>query len=130
MLVADISFGDLFWSMLWFFFLFLWIMILVHIFSDLIRDRELSGWGKAAWVLFILFLPFLAVFIYLIARGPSMTERSLQAQQQAEQQFAQYVQNVGGGGNAADQIAQAKTLLDQGAISQAEYDALKAKALA
>jgi ABC-type multidrug transport system fused ATPase/permease subunit len=133
MVVADVSFIDIFWSMLWFFFLFIWIMILVHIFSDLFRDHSLSGWTKTLWVLFLVFLPFLAVLIYLFTRGKGMAERAAARQQQAQDQFEGYVRTVATTGDAtspADQIARAKQLLDAGTIDQAEFDRLKAKALA
>jgi predicted PurR-regulated permease PerM len=134
MVVADVSFIDIFWSMLWFFFLFIWIMILVHILSDLVRDHTLSGGVKTLWVLFLVFLPFLAVLIYLFTRGQGMAERAAARQQQAQDQFEGYVRTVATSGDAtatpAEQIAQAKQLLDAGAIDQAEFDRLKAKALA
>ena len=94
MIVADVSFGDIFWSVLWFFFLFIWLMILFQILSDLFRDHSVSGVQKTLWVLFLVFLPFLAAFVYLIARGKGMTERSAAQQQRAQEQFAGYVQNV------------------------------------
>ena len=132
--VADVSFIDIFWSMLWFFFLFIWIMILVHILSDLFRDHTLSGGAKTLWVLFLVFLPFLAVLIYLFTRGQGMAERAAARQQQAQDQFEGHVRTVATTGDAtatpADQIAQAKQLLDAGTIDQAEFDRLKAKALA
>ena len=134
MIVADVSFIDIFWSMLWFFFLFIWIMILVHILSDLFRDHTLSGGVKTLWVLFLVFLPFLAVLIYLFTRGQGMAERAAARQQQAQDQFEGYVRTVATSGDAtvtpAEQIAQAKQLLDAGAIDQAEFDRLKARALA
>ena len=134
MIVADVSFIDIFWSMLWFFFLFIWIMILVHILSDLFRDHTLSGGTKPLWVLFLVFLPFLAVLIYLFTRGKGMAERAATRQQQAQDQFEGYVRTVASSGDAsappAEQIAQAKQLLDAGTIDQAEFDRLKAKALA
>ncbi len=130
MLVADVSFADIFWSVLWFFFLFLWIMVLVYIFGDLFRDHSLSGGAKTLWVLFLIFLPFLAVFVYLIARGHGMAERSAARQQQAQEQFEGYVRNVASSdASPTDQIARAKELLDAGTIDQAEFDRLKAKAL-
>jgi ABC-type multidrug transport system fused ATPase/permease subunit len=134
MVVADVSFIDIFWSMLWFFFLFIWIVILVHILTDLFRDHTLSGGTKTLWVLFLVFLPFLAVLVYVITRGKGMAERSAARQQQAQEQFEGYVRSVatteGGTAAPADQIAQAKQLLDSGTIDQAEFDRLKAKALA
>ena len=132
MIVADVSFIDIFWSMLWFFFLFIWIVILAHIVGDLFRDHSLSGVTKTLWVLFLVFLPFVAVFVYLIARGHGMAERAAAQQQQAQQQFEGYVRNVAATGESAptEQIAKAKELLDAGAIDQSEFDRLKAKALA
>jgi hypothetical protein len=131
--VADVSFIDIFWSMLWFFFLFIWIVILFHILTDLFRDNTLSGGMKTLWVLFLVFLPFLAVFIYVISRGKGMAERAAARQQQSQEQFEGYVRSVAasdGAATPADQIAQAKQLLDAGTIDQAEFDRLKAKALA
>ena len=133
MIVADVSFIDIFWSMLWFFFLFIWIVILVQILTDLFRDHTLSGGMKTLWVLFLVFLPFLAVLVYVISRGKGMAERAAARQQQAQEQFDGYVRSVAAGdgtANPADQIAQAKQLLDAGTIDQAEFDRLKAKALA
>ena len=134
MIVADVSFADIFWSVLWFFFLFIWIMILVHILSDLFRDHSLSGGAKALWVLFLVFLPFVAVLVYLFTRGKGMAERAAARQQQAQDQFEGYVRSVAAPGAAAasptEQIAQAKQLLEAGTIDQAEFDRLKAKALA
>jgi ABC-type multidrug transport system fused ATPase/permease subunit len=131
MVLADVSFGDIFWSVLWFFFLFIWIMILFQIFGDLFRDHSLSGVAKALWVLFLVFLPFLAVFVYLIARGHGMAERAAARQQRAQQQFDGYVREVAATGDASppEQIARAKELLDAGTIDQSEFDRLKAKAL-
>jgi hypothetical protein len=131
--VADVSFIDIFWSMLWFFFLFIWIVILFHVLTDLFRDHTLSGGTKTLWVLFLVFLPFLAVLVYVITRGKGMAERAAARQQQAQEQFEGYVRSVATPGDGptspADQITQAKQLLDAGTIDQAEFDRLKAKAL-
>ena len=131
MVVADVSFISLFWLLLWTYFLFIWIMVLVHIFSDLFRDHSLSGGTKALWVLFLVFLPFLAALVYLIVRGHGMAERAAARQQQAQDQFDGYVRNVAanGGGSPTEQIARAKELLDAGTIDKSEFDRLKAKAL-
>jgi membrane protein implicated in regulation of membrane protease activity len=133
MIVADVSFADIFWSILWFYFLFLWIMVLFHILGDLFRDHTLSAVTKTLWVLFLVFLPFLAALVYLLTRGKGMAERAAARQQQAQEQFDGYVRSVATTGDAtatpADQIAQAKQLLDAGTIYQAEFDRLKAKAL-
>jgi hypothetical protein len=130
MVLADVSFGDIFWSILWFFFLVIWIMLLFQIFGDLFRDHSLSGGAKTLWVLFLVFVPFLAVFVYLIVRGPSMAERAAGQRQRAQQEFDGYVRDVAGSGaTPTEQIAKAKELLDAGAIDQSEFDRLKARAL-
>ena len=125
------DFGEV---LLWSFWFFIWIAALMVWFRclfDLFGDSTLSGWGKAGWAILLIFVPWVGALIYLIARGKSMTERQMAAvaQQQAAQE--KYIQEVAGSSNsAADQIASAKALLDSGAISQAEFDTLKAKALA
>jgi ABC-type multidrug transport system fused ATPase/permease subunit len=131
-IVADVSFADIFWSVLWFFFLFIWIMVLFHVLTDLFRDHSVSGVQKTLWVLFLVFLPFLAVFIYLIVRGKGMGERAAAQQQRAQQQFEGYVRNVAATSETTptEQIARAKELLDAGAIDQSEFERLKTKALA
>jgi ABC-type multidrug transport system fused ATPase/permease subunit len=130
MILADINLGEILWTTLVIFFMIMYFMILFSILGDLFRDHEVSGWGKAAWVIFLIIFPFLTALVYLIVRGNGMAERSLKAQAAAQQQFNEYVQQVAAGGaTPADQIARAKELLDAGAIDQAEFDALKAKAL-
>lgn len=130
MILADINLGEILWTTLVIFFMVMYFMILFSILGDLFRDHETSGWAKAAWVIFLVIAPFLTALIYLIARGNGMAKRSMKAQADAQQQFNDYVQTVATtGGSPADQIAQAKSLLDSGAIDQAEFDALKAKAL-
>jgi hypothetical protein len=107
-------------------------MVLFHVLTDLFRDHSVSGVTKTLWVLFLVFLPFLAVFIYLIVRGKGMGERAAAQQQRAQQQFEGYVRDVAATGEATptEQIAKAKELLDAGAIDQSEFERLKAKALA
>jgi predicted PurR-regulated permease PerM len=131
-IVADVSFIDIFWSVLWFFFLFIWITILFHILTDLFRDHSLSGVAKTLWVLFLVFLPFVAVLVYMFSRGQGMAERSAAQQQRAQEEFAGYVRDIAGDGAPApaEQIARVKELLDAGTIDQSEFDRLKAKALA
>ncbi len=131
MVLADLSAWNVFWDILWFFFLFIWIMILFHILGDLFRDHEESGISKAIWVIALIFLPFLTVLIYLIVRGSGMAQRDAKRQADAQSQFDSYVRTAatGGGGSSADQISQAKALLDAGTINQDEFDKLKAKAL-
>ena len=112
------------------FFVFLaWFMCLWWVFSDLFRSKDLGGGAKTLWVIFIIVLPFLGMFVYLIARGHGMNDRTLAAQQEMQQRQTEYIQSVAGS-SAADQIASAKGLLDSGAITQAEFDQIKAKALA
>jgi hypothetical protein len=135
MILADINMGELLWSFLVIFFMVMYFMILFSILGDLFRDKETSGIVKAIWVLALLFVPFLSALVYLIVRGNGMSERAIQAQKDAQAQMQEYAKTVvaqGGdaGGSATDQIASAKQLLDSGAISQEEFEALKAKALA
>jgi ABC-type multidrug transport system fused ATPase/permease subunit len=131
MILADVSFMDIFWSMLWFFFLFVWIIVLAHILTDLFRDRSLSGVAKTLWVVFLVFLPFVAALAYFLTRGRGMAERAAAQQQRSQEEFAGYVRSVAANGDTApaEQIARAKELLDAGAIDQSEFERLKAKAL-
>jgi len=129
--LAVYTFGSVMWTMLVFFcwILFFWLLFIV--FGDLFRRTDIGGWGKAGWCIFVILLPFLGILVYLIAEGKAMGERSMKQAQAQQAQMDAYVRSAAGtGGGAADQIAQAKQLLDSGAISQSEYDALKAKALA
>jgi predicted ferric reductase len=119
-----------FWLLVWSFFFVMYLMILFHIIGDLFRDRELSGWWKALWLIALIIFPFLTAFIYLIARGRGMAERQAGEMQRAQQATDSYIQQVAGRGNPTDQIATAKNLLDQGTITQTEFDRLKATALA
>ena len=125
---ADYPFMDVFWSMLVFFFWVIWIWILITVLIDLFRRHDVGGWGKAAWALFVIILPYLGVFIYLITQGKSMAERRAEEIRASQASFDDYVRNVSGG--ATDQIAKGKELLDSGAITQEEFDQLKRKALA
>jgi hypothetical protein len=123
-------FLEVFWTMMIFFFFVVWLWILFTVFADVFRRHDLSGWGKAAWCIFVIVLPYLGVFVYLIAEHQGMTERTIQQQQAVKSQMDQYVQSVAGQADPAGQIANAKGLLDQGTISQAEFDQIKQKALA
>lgn len=126
---------DSFWEFLWIVivsFLFVaYLMMLFHIFADIFRDDALGGWGKALWSVFLIFMPFLGALVYLIARGSGMAERSMAQMQQVQADQADYIRTVAGSAtSAADQVAQAKQLLDSGAITPQEFEAMKAKALA
>jgi divalent metal cation (Fe/Co/Zn/Cd) transporter len=129
-LLADITFGNVIWFIIVIFFFTMYLMILFSVIGDLFRDHAMSGWVKALWILFFLVAPFLSLLIYLIARGKGMQERALAANQAQKAAFDSYVQSTASVGNPAEQIAKAKELLDAGTISQQEFDALKAKALA
>ena len=131
MLATDYPFLDLMWTMLVFFLWIMWIWLLFTVFADIFRRHDLSGWGKAGWLIFAILLPFLGVFIYLITQNVGMTERNLERSRAQRDQFDDYVRTTaGGGGGAAAEIDKAKQLLDSGAITQAEFEALKQKALA
>jgi len=121
---------DIFWTMVIFFLWISWFWILITVLMDLFRRHDVGGWTKALWMLFVLFLPFLGVFIYLVAEGKSMGERRMKEMQDSQAAFDSYVKDVAASTGPADQIAKAKQLLDSGAIDQAEYDSLKRAALA
>jgi predicted ferric reductase len=124
------TFGGFFWLLIWSFFFVFYLMILFHILGDLFRDKELSGWWKALWVIALIIFPFLTALIYLVARGKGMAERQAGEIREAQVATDSYIQQVAGRGDPAQQIATAKGLLDQGTISQTEFDQLKAAALA
>ena len=131
MLLAEFGTGQVFWSMLWFFLFFIWIWLLMGLFSDIFRSPDLSGWGKALWVIFIIALPFLGILVYLIARGSQMQERALQRAADHEAAFRLHVREVAGSSSAgaADELAKFADLRDRGVISEAEFQQAKAKAL-
>ena len=129
-MLAEFGTGQVFWSMLWFFLFFIWIWLLILVFSDIFRSHDLSGWGKALWSIFIIFVPYLGVFVYLIARGHKMQERSMRAAAAQQEQFRGYVQEVAGSsGGSADEIARLADLRAKGVLSDAEFEQAKAKAL-
>jgi hypothetical protein len=121
---------EVFETILIFFAFVIWFWILITVFSDLFRRHDTSGFAKVLWIIFVIVLPYFGAFVYLIAEHKGMTERAMQAQQEAQTQAEQYVRSVAGSGNPADQIAKAKQLLDSGTITQAEFDQMKRKALA
>ncbi|GII98899.1 phospholipase D-like protein [Sediminihabitans luteus] len=122
------SFLDFFWLIVISFAFIAYLLVLFQIIGDLFRDRELSGWWKAVWIIFLFVLPFLSALVYLIARGRGMAQRQIAAVEQAKSETNDYIRSVASA-SPADQIAQAKQLLDSGAISEAEFQVLKAKAL-
>jgi len=123
---SDYPLLNVFWTMLIFFAWVIWFWLLIGVFSDIFRRHDISGWGKAGWSVFVLFLPFIGVLSYMVAQGSHMDQR--RREEMGRQ--AAYAGYVPAGGGSAEQIAQAKKLLDEGTISQAEFDALKGKALA
>ena len=130
MLVADFTFLDVFWSMLVFFLWVAWFMLLFQIIGDIFRRRDASGAKKTLWIIFVIVLPFLGVFAYLIANSDDMARRNIERAQAAQGEMDDYVRSVAGSDGAAAEIERAKGLLDSGAITQAEFEAIKTKALA
>ena len=130
MILADYPFFGVLWSMLVFFVWVAWFMLLFRIVGDIFRRRDIGGGMKTLWLIFVLFLPFLGVFVYLIANNDEMAKRDLERAQAAQAQFNDYVQQAAGSGGAAAEIDKAKKLLDSGAINESEFAAIKAKALA
>ena len=126
-IAADYPFMDVLWSMIIFFFWVIWIWIVITVLIDVFRRHDIGGFAKAAWVIFVVILPWLGVLIYLIVEHDGMRDRSMKQAQAQKDQFDDYVRDTTGG--SADEIAKAKGLLDSGAITQQEFDALKAKAL-
>jgi ABC-type multidrug transport system fused ATPase/permease subunit len=125
--IADLTLGHALLTVLEIFVLVAWFWVLITIIGDLFRDHEMSGWGKAAWV-FLIFLPFLGVLIYLVARGSGMRDRALADQAEVKRQFESYVRDTAGT-SPADELTKRSELKDKGAISQAEYEQAKAKLL-
>jgi Phospholipase_D-nuclease N-terminal/Short C-terminal domain len=128
--VAEISFGEILLVTLQVFLFVIWIWILITILNDLFRDHEMSGWGKAAWVLFLVFIPFLTALIYLIARGDGMRDRTIKAQADAKKHFDEYVTQQAHSASAADELHKLSELKAKGDLSQEEFDRAKAKLLA
>jgi hypothetical protein len=129
-IAADYPFLDVLWSMIIFFAWVAWLFILFRVIADIFRRHDTSGWGKAVWLIFVIVLPFLGVLIYLIANGDEMGKRDLEQARAAQASMDDYVKSVAGSGGPAAEIDKAKQLLDSGAITQVEFDAIKAKAIA
>jgi hypothetical protein len=127
MVLADYTFGQGLLTVLEIFLFAAWLMVLFTIFADLFRDHEMSGWSKAGWVLFLIFVPFLAALIYLIARGPGMRERALAQQQEAQKQLDAYVRQTAAGGSGADELTKLAKLHDEHKLSDEEFARAKAK---
>jgi hypothetical protein len=130
-LAADYPFLDVFWTMILFFSWVVWIWMMILILSDIFRRHDISGWAKAAWIVFMIILPFIGVLVYLIAHGKGMAERRVEDQKAAQASFDDYVRKTAtDGGGSAGEIERAKGLLESGTITQDEFERLKAKALA
>ncbi len=129
MLLADYSFGQGLLTVLEIFIFVAWIMVLFTVLSDLFRDHDMSGWGKAVWVVVLIFIPFLAVLVYLIARGAGMRERALKEQAENKKHFDEYVKETAGT-SKVDELASLADLHDKGKVTDAEYEQMKAKLLA
>jgi hypothetical protein len=130
MVASDFGTGQVFWSMLWFFLFFIWIWILITVFADIFRSHDMGGWAKALWVIFVIFLPYLGVFVYLIARGGKMHEHAVQAAQAQDEQMRAYIRSANApGGGSAEELTRLADLRDRGVLSEDEFQAAKAKAL-
>ncbi|WP_327736501.1 SHOCT domain-containing protein [Streptomyces nojiriensis] len=122
---------NFFWTMLWFFVWVMWFFLLFKVITDIFRDHTLGGWGKAGWLILVLVLPFLGIFVYLIARGRSMHERDRKQTEEQQAAFRAYVQQTAGAGSgSADELHKLSALKDKGDITQEEFDRAKAKILA
>jgi hypothetical protein len=124
-MIATFGTGQVFWSILWFFLFFIWIMLLFHVFGDIFTDKEMSGAAKVLWSLFVIIVPYLGVFIYIIARGGKMQENALARAQEQDAAARDYIRSAAGGTSTADELAKLSDLKASGAIDQAEFDAAK-----
>jgi Phospholipase_D-nuclease N-terminal/Short C-terminal domain len=120
---------EVFWTIIIFFAWVIWIWTVISVLGDVFRRHDLSGWGKAGWTFLVILVPFLGVLIYLISQGQGMAERSATRVKEAQTQYEEHIRDVAGSGGPATEIANAKALLDSGAITQAEFDQIKQKAL-
>jgi len=125
---ADFGSGQVFWSMLWFFLFFIWIWILITVFADIFRSHDMGGFAKAIWVIFVIILPYLGVFVYLIARGHKMSEHAMEAAQAQDAARRAYIQQAAGtSASPADELARLADLHQQGVLSDEEFSSAKAK---
>jgi hypothetical protein len=130
MLANEFGTGQVFWSMLWFFLFFIWIWLLITVFADIFRSHDMGGFAKFLWVIFVIFLPYLGVFVYLIARGHKMSEHALEQAQANDAAARAYIQQAAGtSASPADELARLADLKAQGVIDDAEFQRLKAKAI-
>ena len=131
MLANDFGTGQVLWSMLWFFMFFIWIWLLILVFSDIFRSHDLGGFAKAIWVIFVIVVPYLGVFVYLIARGHKMHEHAVEAAEAQNAAARAYIQQAAGtSGSPAEELSRLADLKEKGVISDEEFQKLKAKALA
>ncbi|MEU6975673.1 MULTISPECIES: SHOCT domain-containing protein [unclassified Streptomyces] len=126
---------NLFWTMLWFFLWIMWLFLLFKVITDIFRDHELGGWGKAGWLILCILLPYVGVLIYVIARGKGMGKRDIKQAQDSEAAFQDYIRKTagtspgGGSGSSVDELARLSELKDKGAITHEEFEKAKAKVL-
>jgi hypothetical protein len=131
LLASEFGTGQVFWSMLWFFVFFIWIWLLITVFADIFRSHDMGGFAKTIWVLFVIVVPYFGVFVYLIARGHKMSEHAIEAAQAQDSAQRAYIQQAAGTGtSSADELARLADLKERGVIDDAEFQQLKAKALA
>ena len=130
MIAAEFGTGQVFWSMMWFFLWFIWLWLLIIVFGDIFRSRDLSGWGKALWTIFVILVPYLGVFVYLIARGHKMHEHAVQQVEAQDAAARQYIQSaVGSAPSTADELTKLADLRASGVMDEAEFQQAKAKVL-
>jgi Phospholipase_D-nuclease N-terminal len=126
----DFGTGQVLWSMLWFFMFFIWIWLLITVFADIFRSHDMGGFAKAVWVIFVIIVPYLGVFVYLIARGHKMHEHAVEAAEAQDAAARAYIQSATGTkASAADELARIADLKERGVIDEAEFQKLKAKAI-
>jgi Short C-terminal domain len=130
MVLAAYSLGDALLTVLWIFAFVVFFWLLLIVFGDIFRDHDMSGWAKALWIIFVIVIPFIGIFVYLIARGGSMADRNAAEMAKADAQMRQYVQSVATTGSPAEELTKLADLREKGIISEAEFQALKAKAIA